>query len=116
MLVLNLRPIFTARGIDRPYTFLVKSGFTAHSANVILNKPKEIKIHYIELLCLKLNCEPSDLFLWIPDKNNPISENHPLRTLAGNAEIHSDALLNLPYKQLKEINLKISTEQKETVQ
>jgi len=116
MLKVNLQPIFTARGIERPYTFLVKAGFTPHSASVILNHSKEIKLHYIELLCMKLNCEPSDLFLWTPDKNNPITENHPLRNLGGNAGSTTDTLLDLPYKQLKELNLKISSEQKEAAQ
>lgn len=116
MLKINLQPIFTARGIDRPYAFLVKAGFTPHSANGILNNPKEIKLHYIELLCMKLNCEPSDLFLWVPDKNNPIAENHPLRNLAGNVGSTADTLLDLPYKQLKEITLKLNAQQKEAGQ
>ena len=116
MLKLNLQPIFTARGIDKPYTFLVKAGFTPHSAIIILNKPKEIKLHYIELLCMKLNCEPSDLFLWIPDKNNPIAENHPLHNLAGNATNTTYSLLDLPYRQLKDLTSKLNVQQKEAGQ
>jgi len=114
MLKLNLQPIFTARGIDRPYAFLVKAGFTPHSASVMINYPKAIKTHYIELLCIKLNCEPSDLFTWTPDKNNLLAENHPLRNLGGNDASVNGTLLDLPYKQLKELNLKISSQQKET--
>ena len=63
---------------------------------------------------LKLNCEPSDLFTWTPDKNNLLAENHPLRNLGGNDASVNGTLLDLPYKQLKELNLKISSQQKET--
>ena len=111
MLRLNLQPVFSARGIERPYTFLVKAGFTPHSANVMLNNPKAVKLHYIELLCMKLNCEPSDLFLWTPDKNSPIAENHPLRNIGGTIDM--DILLDLPYKQLRNISLKLTTQLKE---
>ena len=113
MLRLNLQPIFTARGIDRPYTFLVKAGFTPHSATVILKHSKEIKLHYIELLCIKLNCEPSDLFLWTPDKNHSVAENHPLHNLSSGAPSTTESLLDLPYKQLKEITSKLTTQVKE---
>ena len=42
MLSLNLTPIFNARGITKPYTFLVKAGFTPHSANGIINSKTKI--------------------------------------------------------------------------
>jgi DNA-binding Xre family transcriptional regulator len=111
MFRINLHPIFAARGIDRPYTFLVKAGFTPHSASVILKNPKEIKLRYIELLCINLNCEPSDLFMWSPDKNHPVAENHPLHNLSTAST--TETLLNLPYKQLKEIASKLTTQAKE---
>ena len=112
MLTLNLLPVFSARGIEKPYAFLVRAGFTSHSANIMLNNPKAIKLHYIELLCTKLNCEPSDLFMWTPDKNHPLAENHALRNIGGTIDI----LLDLPYKQLKDISLKVKAQQKEAGQ
>jgi len=108
MLKLNLQPVLSARGISKPYSYLVKIGFTSHSANVIMNNPKAIKVSHIEQLCLKLNCEPSDLFMWIPDKNNPIPENHALRNVGGNI----DALFDLPFKELRDISSKVNTQQK----
>lgn len=49
MLSLNLNQIFKARGIERPYTFLVKAGFTPHSANALLNsKTKTFRLDHIE--------------------------------------------------------------------
>jgi DNA-binding Xre family transcriptional regulator len=109
MLKLNLEPVLSARGITTPFAYLVRIGFTSHSASVIINNPKAIKVSHIELLCLKLNCEPSDLFTWIPDKNNLISENHALRKVGGNV----DALFDLTYKELKEMTLKVNASKKE---
>ena len=103
MLKLNLGPVLSARGITKPFAYLVSIGFTYHSASVMINNPKAVKVSYIGLLCLKLNCEPSDLFTWIPDKNNPIFENHALRKVGGNV----DALFNLTFKELKEMTGKI---------
>jgi DNA-binding Xre family transcriptional regulator len=110
MLKLNLQPVFKARGIDRPYTFLVKAGFTPHSASVILSdKTKVVKLRYIEVLCEHLNCEPNDLLLWIPDKNKVIADNHPLHNLSNKAgDGVNNTLRDLPYKQLKELSLKLA--------
>ncbi|MBK8628480.1 MAG: hypothetical protein IPN86_23875 [Saprospiraceae bacterium] len=36
MLYLNLAPIFAARGIERPYSYLVKAGFTHHTHSICL--------------------------------------------------------------------------------
>lgn len=104
MLKLNLLPVLSARGITKPYAYLVSIGFNSHSASIMINNPKAIKVRQVELLCLKLNCEPSDLFTWIPDKNNPIGENHALHKVGGNV----DALFNLTYKELREMSLKVT--------
>lgn len=114
MLRLNLQPIFTARGIDKPYTFLVKAGFTAHSAHIILtSKVRLIKLDYMEILCEKLNCEPNDLLLWTPDKNRPILESHPLFNLSNRNEVGTNpptTLRDIPYKQLREITSKLAAD------
>ena len=114
MLRLNLQPIFKARGIDRPHAFLVRAGFTAHSAHVIVNSHlKVVKLQHIEILCEKLNCEPNDLLLWTPDNNNPIADSHPLYNLRDTRSASETTLRDMPYKQLKELTLKLSDEQKE---
>lgn len=112
MLRLNLQPIFNARGIDKPYTFLVKAGFAPHSATVILNSNlREIKLNYIEVLCESLNCEPNDLFLWIPDKGKMVSDKHPLYNLRNQSSDEDNfTLRDLPYKQLKELSSKLTAE------
>lgn len=118
MLKLNLQPIFKARGIDRPYTFLVKAGFTPHSASVILSdKTKVVKLHYIEVLCEHLNCEPNDLFLWKPDKNKVIADNHPLHNLSNKTgDGTNNTLRDLPYKELKELSEKLINKDNSSVE
>ena len=114
MLSLNLRPIFTIRGIEKPYSFLVKNGFTSHTANCLLNsKTRVFKLDHIELLCEVLLCEPNDLLVWKPDSGKTIAPNNPLNKLIANTDSKTDlkkTLLNLPYQQLKEISNKLTEE------
>lgn len=105
MLTLNLTPIFKARGIEKPYTFLVKSGFTSHSANQIINsKTRVFRLDHIELLCEVLNCEPNDLLLWKPEKDKVYSENNPLKKLQSDEATENiiETLSKLTYKELIE--------------
>ena len=114
MLRLNLLPIFKARGIERPYSFLVKAGLTPHTANVLLNsKTKVFRLDHIERLCLILKCEPSDLLSWNPNKNEIIDEDHPLTKLRHSESPAIDlkaTLLNMPYKELKSFSSRLSEE------
>ena len=114
MLSLNLRPIFSTRGIEKPYSFLVKNGFTPHAANNLLNsKTRVFRLDHIELLCEVLLCEPNDLLLWKPSSEKIIAPNNPLNRLLINDNDKTDlknALFNLPYKQLKEISSKLTKE------
>lgn len=110
MLSMNVTPIFKARGIDRPYTFLVKAGFSPHSANVILNsKTRIFRLDHIELLCRTLVCEPNDLLIFTADSNQPLPPDHPLNNLkqADTVEDIKETLTTVPFKQLKEITKKI---------
>ena len=117
MLTLNLNHIFKARGIERPYTFLVKAGFTPHSANALLNsKTKTFRLDHIEKLCVVLKCEPYDLLAWYPNKNEIIQEDHPLTKLKhyeSNAIDLKTTLLNMPYSELKSLSSKLTEEGKE---
>ncbi|WP_298121780.1 helix-turn-helix transcriptional regulator [Flavobacterium sp.] len=114
MLSLNLRPIFTTRGIEKPYSFLVKNGFTSHTANSLLNsKTRVFRLDHIELLCEILLCEPNDLLMWKPDSGKTIAPNNPLNKLIANTETKTDlkkTLFSLPYQQLKEISNKLTKE------
>ena len=82
MLTFNIRPILKQRGIENPYSFLVKAGISRPSASRILNShPRVFRLDHIEILCTKLNCTPNDLLSWIPEKDTTLPENHSLKIL-----------------------------------
>ncbi len=106
MLSLNLTPIFKMRGIEKPYTFLVKAGLSPHSATSILNyNTRVFRLDHIELLCQVLNCEPNDLLAWTPEKDKIYPDNYPLTKLKFHPEETSwiDTLSKLNYKELKAV-------------
>jgi DNA-binding Xre family transcriptional regulator len=111
MLSLNLTPIFKARGITKPYSFLVKSGFTNFTASNLLNYgTRTFRLDHIEMLCNALVCEPNDLLLFTPDKGKQYAPNNPLHKLT-NDDINNnwpDTLANMPFKELKEATKHIS--------
>ena len=105
MLVLNLHPIFKARRIDKPYTFLVKAGLSPHSATNMLNdSTRNIKIEHIELICEALLCEPNDIFEFIPDKNKVYADNLTLAKLkiAPEDSSYLDTFFKMTFSELKE--------------
>jgi len=114
MLALNLNPIFSARGIEKPYSFLVKNGFTPHAANNLLNsKTRVFRLDHIERLCEVLICEPNDLLVYKPNSDKAIAPNNPLNKLIANPETKTDlknTLINLPYQKLKEISNELTKE------
>lgn len=106
MLTINLTPIFKARGIEKPYTFLVKAGLSPHSANSIINsKTRIFRLDHIEFLCKLLVCEPNDLLLWTPDKGGKYAESFPLLKLINDDANNNwpETLAAMPFKELKEV-------------
>ncbi len=82
MLTLNLKRLFALRGIDKPFAFLVKNGFSDWTASGWLNgQTKTIKYSHVEKLCVLLNCEPNDMFEWQATDSTLNTETHPLRKL-----------------------------------
>ena len=119
MLLLNLRPIFEARNIERPYSFLVKAGLASITAHNLLNsKSSSIRFDHLELLCRILICEPSDLFVWRANKNDTISLNHPLNKLKEQETDRTiqQTLSNLPYRTLKEVTKLILTDETQNLE
>ena len=107
MLSLNLTPIFQLRGIEKPYTFLVKAGLSQHSATTILNnKTRIFRLDHVELLCEVLVCEPNDLLEWTPDKGKIYSENNPLLKLKQQPTDATwlETFSTMSYKELKEVS------------
>ena len=112
MLTFHLHPLFSARGIEKPFSFLVRNGFTPHSAhNIINNKSHTLRLDHVELLCELLFCEPNDLLLWTPSKNTVVHENNPLNKLRSTSKSNVDVksvLNSLPYHELKELSNKLT--------
>ncbi len=111
MLTLNLTPIFIARGIEKPYSFLTKAGFSPHAANFLVNnKSRVFRLDHIERLCHTLNCEPNDILMWTPDKNIAYPDNYPLKNLiqTDNNQNILETLTKLPYKELKQKAIEIN--------
>ncbi len=105
MLSINLSPLFKARGIQKPYTFLVKAGFTPFTASNILNNNSRVfRLNHIEKLCSILVCEPNDLLLFTPDKGRQYAPNNPLLKLSHDDTNSNwpDTLATMPFKELKE--------------
>lgn len=106
MLYFNLKPIFAARQIEKPYTFLVKIGIAPHTAHKILNYNTHVmRLDNLELICKALYCEPNELLAFKPDTQNPIPQNHPLNKLipAANDNDWQQQLKTMPLSKLKEI-------------
>lgn len=111
MLSLNLRPVLKARGIEKPYTFLVKAGLLSHSSTKVLNnKTKVFRLKHIELLCKVLLCEPNDLLTWKPDKDEIYADKLPLIKLRQSETVNDwkKTLDKMPFQELKEVTKRIS--------
>jgi hypothetical protein len=62
MIHLFLKPILVSRGIDRPYDYLVNSGFSPADARELLNNDiSNYTIAQVIKLCEVLHCSPADL-------------------------------------------------------
>lgn len=104
MLIFNLKRVLALRGIDKPFTFLVKHGFAPSSAtNILKFPPINIKVKTLEKLCFALNCTPNDLFEWRDGGEQALArDNHPLHTLrkeAVNKKI-SDIMQDIPLEKI----------------
>jgi DNA-binding Xre family transcriptional regulator len=107
MLSLHLEPLFAARGIDRPYHFLRKNGFTHTTAtSLTAGKVKLVNIDYLERLCLILWCDMNDLFHWQPSDGGKLEEDHPLLPLTHhvNATFNfKNAFLKIPLHKAEDL-------------
>ena len=78
MLTFNFKRVFKARGIEKPFSYLVKAGYSDSFATRVVNsKIERMNLKDVEALCGMLNCTPNDILEWIPDKNEKNTENHP---------------------------------------
>jgi len=106
MLKFNFKRIFKARDIERPYSYLVKHGFSPNIATRIANENiKTVNLRNIEMLCQLWQCTPNDLLEWIPDKYSVDATTHPMRDLVRNESTVNikDILNTIPIAQLAEV-------------
>ncbi len=79
MLKYNFARVFRARGIERPFSFLKKAGFSDNfSTKIKKNQVKRLELKEVEKLCVLLKCTPNDVLEWVPDTHAEVEETHPL--------------------------------------
>jgi DNA-binding Xre family transcriptional regulator len=70
MLRWNILRVTRLRGIEKPYAFFRKRGFSHYTAyNMAKGKPGNLSLAKIEQVCLALKCSPTDLLEFIPTQN-----------------------------------------------
>lgn len=68
MLTFNFNRIFKDRGIDKPFSYLVKAGYSDNFAtHIVNNRNRRLDLADVEKLCELLQCTPSrppDFIVW----------------------------------------------------
>ncbi len=104
MITLNIARIATIKGIQRPYTFLVKQGFSPQMAKTMLSgRAQSLHFAYLERLCRIFRCEPYDLFDYRPHYDMLSSSTDHLAFLTKPAEVKDlrSLLANLSVKEME---------------
>jgi hypothetical protein len=82
MLYFSFTRIFKAKGIDKPFSYLVNHGFSGNFATaVVSNRYRRLALDDVERLCELFLCTPNDLMQWIPSKKDVDIVSHPLASL-----------------------------------
>lgn len=117
MLYFNLLPVFKARQIDRPYTFMVKIGISPQTASKYLNNYVHVmRLDHVEKLCIALHCEPNELLCFNPSNKKPVEPDHPIQKLR-QKETSMDLnylLKTIPLAQLEEVAKVLVAQKKDT--
>lgn len=113
MLTFNFNRIFKARGIDKPFSYLVKVGYSDNFATrIVNNRIKRLDLAEIEKLCELLQCTPNDLLEWIPDNKEKTNDKHPLISIRRSDKVVqlTQILNSIPLDKLNEIESVIKKE------
>lgn len=106
MLHFNFTRLFKARGIDRPFSYLVKRGYSeTFATRIVNNRIERLNLRDVERLCELLHCTPNDLLEWIPSQEQATDKNHALVSLKRtDTTVHLTQMLNaVPLDKLAEI-------------
>jgi len=117
MLKFNFKPMFDARGIDKPVGFLRKIGVSPNKAtNIKANNVKTLNLKAVENICLWLNCTPHDLMEWEPDVKISEPEKYELNKLRREKKmmVVSEELRSLPLEKLEKVHRFIEETKRES--
>ena len=106
MLSFNFNRVFKARGINKPFSYLVRAGYSDNFATrIVNNRIKRLDLTDLEKLCELFRCTPNDFLEWIPESKDKTNENHPLiSTMRGDKVVELTQLINsVPLEKLMEI-------------
>jgi DNA-binding Xre family transcriptional regulator len=113
MLTFNFTRIFKSRGIDKPFSYLVKHGYSDNIATRIVNNRMErLNLKEVEKLCELFQCTPNDFLEWIPGEKDINNEKHPLISIKQNDKVFqlTKILNSVPLDRLGDIENMIKKE------
>jgi DNA-binding Xre family transcriptional regulator len=113
MLTFNFTRIFQARGIDKPFSFLVKAGYSDNFATrIVNNRIQRLDLTNIEKLCELFHCTPNDFLEWIPESKDSTNEMHPLISIKRSDKVIqlTRILSSVPLDRLDDIEKLITDE------
>ena len=113
MLTFNFNRVLKARGIDKPFSYLVKLGYSDNFATrIVNNRIKRLDLADIEKLCELFQCTPNDLLQWIPDSKDKNNDKHPLISIKRSDKVFqlTQMLNSVPLDKLNEIESVIKKE------
>ena len=113
MLTFNFTRIFKSRGIDKPFSYLVKVGYSDNFATrVVNNRIERLNLKDVEKLCELFQCTPNDLLEWTPDIKDQDNANHPLVSIKRSDKVVqlTKILHSVPLDKLNEIERLITNE------
>ncbi len=116
MLYFDVEAVMKARQIERPHSFLVKAGFSPHSATSLLNAEiRSLRLDHIEIVCELLHCEPNDLIVFKPNSAQKLQKNHPLNKFILKEEDvdWQEAIKTVPINKLKDMAKFLNSSDKE---
>ena len=116
MLKYTFKKMFSMRGVQKPYTWLRKIGFSRGLASKISTEQcKKLSEKHLTLLCLSFNCTPDDMMEWVMpgnEKLNPRKAVHALHPSKDGVDA-AKLLWDLPAKQLKKLAIMLRKEEDE---
>jgi DNA-binding Xre family transcriptional regulator len=113
MLSFNFSRIFKSRGIDKPFSYLVKAGYSDNFATrIVNNRIQRLNLTDVEKLCELFRCTPNDLLEWIPENEDKTNDKHPLISMKRSDKVFqlTQILNSVPLDKLKDIESVIRKE------